>query len=99
MKNLWILTEERPKPEVICTIVEKFAADRRLTSSPTDPVQILPIIRNGQFTFTYRINGIYCQEVNEIFVKSISGKSSFVDFLVFHQDEIPSPLDEPIYAI
>ena len=37
--------------------------------------------------------------MNEIFIKSISGKSSFVDFLVFHQDEIPSLSDEPIYAI
>ena len=99
MKNLWILTEERPKPEVICAIVEKFATDRRLASSSTDPVQILPIIRNGQFTFTYQVNGICCEEVNEILIKSISGKSSFVDFLVFHQDEIPSLVDEPIYAI
>ena len=99
MKNLWILTEERPKPEVICAIVEKFATDRRLTSSSTDPVQILPIIRNGQFTFNYQVNGICCEEVNEIFIKSISGKSSFVDFLVFHQDELPSLSDTPIYAI
>ena len=99
MKNLWILTEERPKQEVICTIVEKFATDRRLTSSSTGSVQILPIIRNGQFTFTYQVNGICCEEVNEIFIKSVSGKSSFVDFLVFHQDETPSLSDEPIYAI
>ena len=99
MKNLWILTEERPKQEVISTIVGKFAMDRQLVFSSRDPIQILPIIRNGQFTFTYQVNGICCEEVNEIFIKSISGKSSFVDFLVFHQDEIPSLSDEPIYAI
>ena len=99
MKNLWILTEERPKQEVISTIVGKFATDRQLVFSSRDPIQILPIIRNGQFTFTYQVNGICCEEVNEIFIKSISGKSSFVDFLVFHQDEIPSLSDEPIYAI
>ena len=99
MKNLWILTEERPKQEVISTIVGKFATDRQLVFSSRDPIQILPIIRNGQFTFTYQVNGICCEEVNKIFIKSISGKSSFVDFLVFHQDEIPSLSDEPIYAI
>ena len=99
MKNLWILTEERPKPEVITTIIEKFATDRRLTSSSADLVQILPIIRNGQFTFTYQVDGICCEDVKEIFIKSVSGKSSFVDFLVFHQDELPSLSDTPIYAI
>ena len=99
MKNLWLLTEERPKPEVIWAIVEKFAADRNLTISSTAPVQILPIIKADRFTFTYRVNGICCDEVNEIFIKSVSGKSSFVDFLVFYQDEIPLPAHEPIYAI
>ena len=99
MKNLWILTEERPKPEVIATIVEKFATDRRLTSSSTDSVQILPIIRDGRFTFIYQVDGICCEDVNEIFIKSVSGKSSFVDFLVFHQDELPLFSDKPIYAI
>lgn len=99
MKNLWILTEERPKPEVICTIVEKFATDRGLISSSKDPVQILPIISNGQFTCTYQATGIYCEDVNAIFIKSVSGGSSFVDFLVFHQDKSPSLSDKPIYAI
>ena len=99
MKNLWILTEERPKQEVISTIVEKFAVDRHLGFSSRDPVHILPIISNGRFTFTYQVNGICCEDVNTIFIKSVSGGSSFVDFLVFYQDECPSPSDEPIYAI
>jgi hypothetical protein len=29
MKNLWLLTEERPKKEVIATIFQKFAKDFR----------------------------------------------------------------------
>lgn len=99
MKNLWILTEERPKQEVISTIVGKFATDRQLVFSSRDPIQILPIIRNGQFTFTYQVNGICCEDVNEIFIKSVSGGSSFVDFLMFHQDESPLISDKPIYAI
>ena len=99
MKNLWILTEERPKPEVITTIVEKFARDQHLKSSSRDQVQNLPIISDGRFTFTYQVNGIYCEDVNQIFIRSVSGGSSFVDFLVFHQDEPPLPSDNPIYAI
>ena len=99
MKNLWILTEERPKQEVISTIVEKFAMDRQLAFSSRNPIQILPIMRNGQFSFTYQVHGIHCKDVNGIFIRSVSGKSSFVDFLVFYQDEIPLPAHEPIYAI
>lgn len=99
MKNLWILTEERPKQEVISTIVEKFAMDRQLVFSSREPIQILPVISNNRFTFTYQVNGIYCEDVNKIYIRSVSGKSSFVDFLVFHQDELPSLSDTPIYAI
>ena len=67
--------------------------------SSRDSIQILPIIRNGQFTFTYQVNGICCEDVNEIFIKSVSGGSSFVDFLMFHQDESPVLSDRPIYGI
>ncbi len=99
LKKLWILTEERPKKEVIFSIVEKLATDRHLTVSSTDQIQILPIIKNGCFTFIYQVHGIACESVNDIFIKSVSGGSSFVDFLVFYQDEPPSPSDQPLYAI
>lgn len=99
MKNLWILTEERPKKEVVATIIKKFAEDRNQTEPFTDQFQILPIIKNGRFTFRYRVVGVSCQEVNEIFLEIISGFSSFVDFLVFYQDERPSDSHQPIYAI
>ena len=29
MKNIWILTEERPKANVIKTILEKFALEKK----------------------------------------------------------------------
>ena len=99
MKNLWILTEERPKKEVITTIIKKFAEDRKLEDPVIDQLQILPILKNDRFVFRYRVSGVFCQSVNEIFLEIISGSSSFVDFLVFYQDERPSDSHQPIYAI
>ena len=99
MKNLWILTEERPKKEVIITIIKKFSEDRNMIDPTVDQLRILPILENGRFIFRYRVVGISCQEINEILLEVISGASSFVDFLIFHQDKRPSYSDEPIYAI
>ena len=97
-KNLWILTEERPKKEVIREILLRFAQDRRFACF-LDKLRILPILENGKFSFLYEVVGFQCSRVEKIYMKSISGSSSFVDFLVFYQDEQPSVTDMPIYAI
>lgn len=99
MKNLWILTEERPKKEVVVTIIKKFAEDLNLGDPSINELRILPILKNQRFTFRYRVAGVSCQGINQIFLEIISGSSSFVDFLVFYQDERPNDSDQPIYAI
>jgi hypothetical protein len=97
-KNLWLLTEERPKNEVIRTIFEKFARDREIGVF-VDTIRILPILENGKFTFTYEVTGFKCNIVNRVYIKTVSGNSSFTDFLIFYQDDEPSIKDIPIYAI
>ena len=99
MKNLWILTEERPKKEVIATIIKRFAEDQNMEDPFINQLRILPILENGRFTFRYRVAGVSCQGIKAIFLEVIGGVSSFVDFLVFYQDERPSNSDQPIYAI
>ena len=42
-KNLWILTEERPKQEVIKGILIMFAKDNKLACF-IDTIRILPIL-------------------------------------------------------
>jgi hypothetical protein len=98
-RNLWLLTEERPKIEVLKQILEKIAKDNGY-SAFVDNLRILPILENGKFFFTYELIGFRCNRINKIFIKTVSGYSSFVDFLVFYQDEKPNPLkDIPNYAI
>jgi len=97
-KKLWILTEERPKKEVIREILLRFTKDRQFACF-LDKLRILPVLENGKFSFLYEVVGFECSRVEKIYIKSISGSSSCVDFLVFYQDEQPKLSDMPIYAI
>lgn len=97
-KNLWILTEERPKREVIANILLKFANDKSFACF-IDTIRILPILEKGKFTFLYEVIGFRCNKIKRVFIKSVSGFSSFVDFLVFYQNKQPTQKDTPLYAI
>lgn len=96
MDNLWILTEERPKPSVILEIINLFCQDFNETiinncKAYANPQLIIkPIINDGIFQFTYIVEGIQISEINNIFIKTVSGNSSFVDFLVFKQENQPN---------
>lgn len=98
-RNLWILTEERPKKEVLEMIFEYFARDYSYDFR-TDALQIIPLLNaRREFTFVYEVFGFHCPMVDRVFIITVSGYSSFVDFLVFYQDARPVETDIPIYAI
>jgi hypothetical protein len=97
-KKLWILTEERPKKEVIVTILEKYLKDKNIACF-VDNIRIIPILKNNIFTFKYEIIGFKTPKISNIYIKIISGTSSFVDFLVFETINEPNSNDIPIYAI
>jgi hypothetical protein len=96
--NLWILTEERPKKKVIVTILEKYLQDRNI-SCFVDNIRIIPIFKNNMFSFKYEVIGFKTPKINNIYIKIISGKSSFVDYLVFESIEPPKQCMTPVYAI
>jgi len=43
--------------------------------------------------------GFRCNKIERVFMKSVSGFSSFVDFLIFYQEKQPTQKDIPLYAI
>lgn len=96
--NLWFLTEERPKKEVVQKIFEKFAKDHGFAFF-VDTIRIFPILENNKFTFTYEVTGFRCNNVDKVYIKTISGNSSFTDFLIFYQRHEPTLKDEPLYAV
>ncbi len=98
-KNLWILTEERPKKTALQKIFEYFATDHNCGFIGQD-VRLIPILNEDKcFDFTYEVIGFSCAKINKVYIKTVSGLSSFVDFLVFYQDEEPMEGTEPLYAI
>jgi len=99
MKNLWILTEERPKDSVLQTIFSYFAKDKGIGFFG-DNIHIIPILdKENKFDFTYEVTGFTCSIVKRVFIKTVSGSSSFTDFLIYYQDSQPVVEDIPLYAI
>ena len=97
-KNLWILTEERPKPEVVSQILIEFSQERNFAAF-VDSIRIIPVLEDSKFRFVYEVCGFRCNAVEKVFIKTISGESSMVDFLVFYQKHEPTQVDIPIIAI
>ena len=98
-QNLWILTEERPKKEVLQMIFEYFAKNHNCGFFG-DAIRIIPLLdENKCFSFTYEVIGFKCAKINKVYIKTVSGASSFTDFLIFYQKELPKQEDSPIYAI
>ena len=97
--NLWILTEEKPKINVIKDILTRFTTDRKIKCS-IDELKIMPMSDSeNNFSFTFKVLGFSSSEISEIFIKIVSGYSSFVDFLIFFQENEPASSDTPLYAI
>lgn len=89
MNNLWILTEEHPKLSVIKKILELYSTDfgEEIVSNTT--LEIVPDIIDGIFKFSYDVKGISFKNIEKITIQTVSGSSSFFDFLVFRQKEQP----------
>lgn len=96
--NLYILTEERPKISTLHFILKRFLQDKGFCAF-VDNIRILPIVENDVFLFSYEIIGVKCNQLDRIYLKIVSGGSSFVDYLVFYQLDFPTQKDIPIYAI
>ena len=99
LPNLWVLTEERPKSLVIKNIIE-IVFRKKSYLGLFNHIRIIPIIDDhNHFTFTYKVLGIDSNQIANIFIKVVKGSSSFVDFLVFLQEEEPSQKDQPFLII
>ncbi len=96
--NIWILTEERPKRNIIGKIIELYLNQKGIAGF-INTIRILPLIDKEKFTFTYRISGLDCNKIGDVYLKIVSGKSSFVDYLVFEKKEEPTRNDTPIFVI
>lgn len=99
MKKLWILTEERPKKKVVGRVVDIAAKLLGISYIYPGGLRIIPRIENGRFVFAYEVLGFNSKSFDSIIIKTVSGNSSFVDYLVYFQEELPRPDQAPLVAI
>jgi len=102
MDNLWLLTEERPKASVVLQIIEMYCNDFNDRIIQHDEIRIKPHINDGYFEFIYEVEGLAVNNADKIYLKTVSGYSSFLDFLLFKQQEAPLENDytaNPIMGI
>lgn len=91
--NIWVLSEERPTIENITDILS-IKYDIKISDA-----KIIPIIEGDFFYFKYKFEGAKIDNIDDIFISIASGKSSFVDFLVFESDNFPDSDSVPRYAV
>ena len=85
MANLYILAEELPKSEILIQILEYYCAQfNKKIESINNPV-ILPVFTNKKFNYRYKFLDFNIEDINQINIEIVSGKSSFVDYLIFEQ--------------
>jgi len=98
-KTLWILSEERPKTAAIGYVLEKFSKDQGI-SSFIDKLRVVPLNNNeSDFSFWYEVLGYKTPQVERVLLKIISGNSSFIDFLIFYQENEPKEGDRPLFMV
>ena len=89
MNNIWFLTEEKPKTSVIKQILQIYEDDFGVHYRCNGEIGIKPLGNRGIFAFTYEVTGADVDGIEKVYVKTVSGGSSFLDFLFFVQKEAP----------
>ena len=91
MNNLYILTEERAKPNVIKDILKVYSQEYGKNLKTNNELIIMPEINSNEvFNNEFKIINAEINGIDNIYLKIASGNSSFVDFLVFEQDHAPT---------
>lgn len=99
---LIIRTEERPKVTTLKEVLNIYLSsfkDSPILFNEIDKLSITPVFKNKLFTFDYQIQ-IYNDRIIKILdqdtisLKIVSGSSSFIDFLLFENDNLVAMIEE-----
>lgn len=88
MNNLYILTEERAKNNII-KLISRIYGKISNKDVNFDEIKIFPEIKNNHHTFTYFVDGIVIEGIDNVLLKIVSGNSSFVDYILYEGNEEP----------
>lgn len=94
MTNLWILTEEKPKRSVVVEILKKYSMEyNKMTEFDAKGILISPVFKENRYSFTCEVYGVNIEGILNIYLKIVSGGSSFLDYLLIEQDDEPNDGD------
>ena len=88
-----------PRKETIKKIIAEFASKIKTSVPELKDLDIVPEIKDKKFTFSYIVENVECEGVEKVYIKIISGSKSFLDYLIFFQEEEPNTTDKPMFAI
>ena len=80
MDNLWLLTEERPKPSVILQIIDMYCTDFNDRITEHGEIKIKPQINDGVFEFIYVVEGLCVANANNIYIKTVTADFNAIPF-------------------
>ena len=99
--NIYILTEEKPKISVINQLLEIYKNDFKGEYKITGKMLVMPFFKDDYFDFAYELWGVEVKGIDRIILKTVSGSSSFMDFLFFVSENEPLHDDgnKPLFAV
>ena len=99
--NIYILTEEKPKISVIRQLFDIYKSDFHGSYTISGQVLVMPFFKDDYFDFAYELLGIKVEGIDRIILKTVSGSSSFMDFLFFICEDAPLQNDGnlPLFAV
>lgn len=91
MANIWLLTEESPKISTVQEILMCFSNDFGYPIRLNNGISINALYKpDHSFNFSYVVEGITFNSIDNIYLCCASGNSSFGDYLLFLQDQAPT---------
>lgn len=93
-KRIWVLTEEKPKAHIITTLLGKLDGNLYHIIN-NDELKIIPIFNGSLFSHTYLLDGLLVNG-EPVYIKVVSGNSSFVDYLIYESYLQPLESDIPL---
>lgn len=88
MKKIYLLTEERPKSDVVKKILDIYC-EKNCKNTEIKKINIIPTIEHSVFT-EFIVDGYKIDGIEKIILKIVSGYSSFVDYLLFESEDLPN---------
>lgn len=73
-RNIYFLTEEKPKISSILSILQIYKNDFGIDFSCNDTPIIMPILHNDTFSYTYELRNISVNGIDNIYIYGINTK-------------------------